>query len=90
MAMANVKLAAVRSKRANLARSSAADEDGAQLKDPGRPLARLQHAKANGREHAERHDRLEDRTNAIFGDLHFSFWHRAADPPCPRIGRDRG
>jgi len=30
----------------------------------------------NGREHAERHDRLEDRTNAIFGDLHFSSWFR--------------
>jgi hypothetical protein len=32
MAKANVKLAAVRSKRANLARSSAADEDGANSK----------------------------------------------------------
>jgi len=32
MAKASVKLAAVRSKRANLARSSAADEDGANSK----------------------------------------------------------
>jgi hypothetical protein len=73
MAKANVKLAAVRSKRANLARSSAADEDGANSKiqadlllassTPRPTVASTQSAKI----------RFEDRTNAIFGDLHFSF-----------------